>query len=193
MNSLIISEFKNLINLYEKVIQYLTETYDNTQDDIKHISKSLDINKLTYKVYRLKKSLEIIREYPMEIKKIEDMNRIKGITPLISDYINQIITNGKITDNILDKEFIVYFGLEKICEDVNADVGVDVDVNVDVKDEDKDKEVNAILEQPLIDDKNKKESLNIEYDDSMAFFGGCINNPFQNIGGIFTNLLNYIY
>lgn len=189
MNSLIISEFKNLINLYEQVIQHLTETYDNTQDDIKHISKSLDINKLTYKVYRLKKSLEIIREYPMEIKKIEDLNRIKGITPLTSNYINQIITNGKISDNGLNKEFIVYFGLEKICQDV------DVDVGVDVKDKDEDKEVKPILEQPLINDKNEKESsnLNIESDDSMAFFGGCINNPFQNIGGIFTNLLNYIY
>jgi hypothetical protein len=185
MNSLIISEFKNLINLYEQVIQHLTETYDNKQDDIKQIRKSLEINKLTYKVYRLKKSLEIIREYPIDIKKIEDMNRIKGITPLTSNYINQIITNGKISENGLDKEFIVYFGLEKICQDV--------DVDVDVKNEDN--EVKPILEQPLIGEKNVKESsnLNIEYDDSLAFFGSCINNPFQNMGGIFTNLLNYIY
>jgi hypothetical protein len=183
MNSLIISEFKNLINLYEQVIQHLTETYDNKQDDIKQIRKSLEINKLSYKVYRLKKSLEIIKEYPMEIKKIEDMNRIKGITPLTSNYINQIITNGKISDNGLDKEFIVYFGLEKICQDV------DVDVDVDVRDE----EIKPILEQPLLDDKNVKESsnINIEYDDNMAFFGGCINNPFQNMSSIFNNMLNY--
>ena len=181
MNSLIISEFKNLINLYEKVIQHLTETYDNKQDDIKHIRKSLEINKLSYKLYRLKKSLEIISEYPIEIKKIEDMNRIKGITPLTSNYINQIITNGKISENGLDKEFIVYFGLEKICQDVD----------VDVKDEDN--KVKPILEQPLLDDKNIKESsnINIEYDDTMAFFGGCINNPFQNMSSIFNNMLNY--
>ena len=184
INILIISEFKKIINLYEKVIQHLTETYDNAQDDIKQIRKSLEINKLSYKVYRLKKSLEIIREYPMEIKKIEDMNRIKGITPLTSNYINQIITNGKISDSGLDTEFIFYFGLEKIFQDVN--VGVDV--------KDNDNEVKPILEQPLIDDKNVKESsnLNIEYDDSMAFFGGCINNPFQNIGAIFNNMLNYL-
>lgn len=188
INILIISEFKKIINLYEKVIQHLTETYDNTQDDIKQIRKSLEINKLSYKVYRLKKSLEIIREYPMEIKKIEDMNRIKGITPLTSNYINQIITNGKISDSGLDTEFIVYFGLEKIFQDVNVCVGVGVDVK------DKDNEVKTILEQPLIDDKNVKESsnLNIEYDDSMAFFGGCINNPFQNMGAIFNNMLKYL-
>jgi hypothetical protein len=182
INSLIISELKKIINLYEKVIQYLTEIYDNTQDDIKHIRKSLEINKLSYKVYRLKKSLEIITEYPIEIKKIEDMNRIKGITPLTSNYINQIITNDKIIDNGLDKEFIVYFDLEKICQDVDVSVSVDVDVK-------------PILDQPLIDDKNVKGSsnINIEYDDSTAFFGGCINNPFQNMGSIFTNLLNYIY
>lgn len=181
MNILIISEFKKIINLYEKVIQYLTETYDNKQDDIKQIRKSLEINKLSYKVYRLKKSLEIIKGYPMEIKKIEDMNRIKGITPLTSNYINQIIINNKISDNGLDKEFITYFDLEKICQDVDVDV--------------KDEEIKSILDQPLIDDKNVKESsnINIEYDDNMAFFGGCINNPFQNMGGIFTNLLNYIY
>jgi hypothetical protein len=177
MNILIISEFKNIINLYEQFIQYLTETDDNIEDDIKNIRKSLEINKLSYKVYRLKKSLEIIKEYPMEIKKIEELNKIKGITPLTSNYINQIITNGKISDNGLDKEFITYFSLEKICNDFESSK----------------EEVKTILEQPLIDDKNIKKlsNLNIEYDDNMAFFGGCINNPFQNMSSIFNNMLNY--
>jgi hypothetical protein len=179
MNILIISEFKNIINLYEQVIQYLTEKDDNIEDDIKNIRKSLEINKLSYKVYRLKKSLEIIKEYPMEIKKIEELNRIKGITPLTSNYINQIITNGKISDNGLDKEFITYFSLEKICNDFESSK----------------EEVKTILEQPLIDDKNIKKSsnLNIGYDDNHEFFGGCINNPFKNIGTLFNNMLNYLY
>ncbi len=56
MNSLIISEFEKTITLYAKVIDYLTETYDNEQDDVKHISKSLELNKLTYKIHHLKKT-----------------------------------------------------------------------------------------------------------------------------------------
>ncbi len=178
MNSLIISEFKKIINLYEKVIQYLTETYESNNNDIKNMSKSLEINKLSYKVYRFKKSLEIIKEYPMEVKKIEDLNRIKGITPITSDIINQIIKNGRIIDNGINSEFIVYFGLEKICEDDNI----------------KDEEDKLILEQPSIDTENVKKSSNLNVNlDSQAFFGSCINNPFQNISDIFTNLLNYIY
>lgn len=175
MNSLIISEFKKIINLYEKVIQYLTEIYEINNSDIKNMSKLLEINKLSYKIYRFKKSLEILKEYPMEIKTIEDINRIKGMTPLTINHINQIIKDGKISDTGISKELITYFGLEKICQDVE--------------------EIKPILEQPTIDDKNIKipSNLNIEYDDNMAFFGSCINNPFQNIGIIFNNMLNKLY
>ncbi len=170
MNTNIISEFERIVNLYENIIQYLTETHESNQDDVKNITRALELNKLTYKLYRMKKTLTIIKEYPLKITKVEELNRIKGITPLTINMINQILTNGMINDIGITKEVIDCFGLEKI---INK---------------------NAIFRQPSINDEIKR-PINVDYDDTQSIFGfgSCVNNPFKNINEVVIKALNFFY
>lgn len=171
MNTDIISEFERIVNLYENIIQYLTETETETEtQNVKNITRTLELNKLTYKLYRIKKTLTIIKEYPLKITHVEELNRIKGIiTPLTINMINQILTNGMINDIGISKEVIDCFGLEKIIDKT------------------------AILRQPSINDEIKR-PVNVDYDDTQSLFGfGFGFDSCKNISDVVIKALNCFY
>lgn len=176
MNSLIVSEFEKIIEIHVKVIKYLTDTYGVTKD----INKSLEISKLSYKLHGLRKSIKIIKEYQAIINTVDDIKRINGITPNTINYMNQIITNGKIINTGINQEFIDYFNPEKPIENNNLEEPSNKDAT---------EKVESILTQPLYD-QIIQESVKVD-DDMTPFFGGCINNPFLNMTSIIDSMLKF--
>lgn len=88
---------KNIISEFEKLVKQIQFKIDNT-------SSKKDNMANYYRLKQIKSALEIIKKYPNEIKKGEDLEDIKGIGKGTISRINEIIDTGKLSEIETDKK-----------------------------------------------------------------------------------------